>query len=129
MAGKIAQSTKADGQRHAQSVPRIGKNIAFTERGSIKGALSRRLNNKRSQFGIIPTLTSEIKAAYRAEQTKNLRRGRNKDAYRFQNDQTSGVEKSPTAMKLKNTFILQNNNPSFDNYANMMKKRKASTDG
>ena len=31
-------------------------------------------------------------------------------------------------MKLKNTFILQNNNPSFDNYAVMMKKRKSTVD-
>lgn len=28
-------------------------------------------------------------------------------------------------MKMVNTFLLKNNNPSFDNYAAAMKKRKA----
>ena len=31
---------------------------------------------------------------------------------------------SPTSMQMKNSFILQNANQSFDEYAIMMKKRK-----
>ena len=54
-------------------------------------------------------------------------RGRDENAARFNKNQGSVVEKSPTSMKLKNTFILQNNNPSFDNYAAMMKKRKSTS--
>jgi sRNA-binding regulator protein Hfq len=33
-------------------------------------------------------------------------------------------EESPTSMKMKNSFLLKNNNHSFDEYAAMMKKRK-----
>ena len=29
-------------------------------------------------------------------------------------------------MKMKNTFLIKDNNPSFDNYAAMMKKRRFS---
>lgn len=36
---------------------------------------------------------------------------------------------SPTSMKLKNTFILRHNNPSFDAYAAQMKKRNAAKMG
>ena len=97
----------------------------------MKGGLKQRLRNKRSQFGIIPTMTAEAKAAYKAEQIKKLKeikeRGRNRDSYRFNQSSASAVEKSPTAMKLKNTYILQNNNPSFDAYAEMMKKRKSTS--
>jgi hypothetical protein len=48
---------------------------------------------------------------------------KDEDADRFLKTQ-KGIEESPTSMKMKNTFILVNNNPSFDNYAAMMKKRK-----
>lgn len=33
------------------------------------------------------------------------------------------MPESPTSMKMKNTFLLQHNNPSFDNYAVQMKRR------
>lgn len=51
-------------------------------------------------------------------------RNKDEDADRFLNNNKKGIDESPTSMKMKNTFILVNNNPSFDNYAAMMKKRK-----
>lgn len=82
----------------------------------------------KNTFGIIPTLTMEMKQTHRNDYIKrlNLIRGRNEDANadRIYNNNKRGIEESPTSMKMKNTFILVNNNPSFDNYAAMMKKRK-----
>lgn len=60
------------------------------------------------------------------EQLKRLKDLKNRNGGGRENGQKSVVEKSPTSMKLKSTFILQNNNPSFDNYAAMMRKRKMS---
>lgn len=56
---------------------------------------------------------------------KNLKklRAKDEDADRFLQSNKSFAE-SPTSMKMKQTFILQNTNSSFDNYALMMKKRK-----
>ena len=34
------------------------------------------------------------------------------------------MAESPTSMKMKNTFLLLNNNPSFDQYAAQMRRRK-----
>ena len=51
-------------------------------------------------------------------------RTKDDNADRFLGRQT--LAESPTSMKIKNTFLLQHNNPSFDNYAAMMKKRKFS---
>ena len=49
-------------KRNAQSVPRMGKMTAYTERGSMRGGPGgKSLNTKRTHFGIIPTLTAEIK--------------------------------------------------------------------
>jgi len=45
----------------------MGKMTAYTERGSMKGGGGQTLNTKRTHFGIIPTLTAEIKAAYKME--------------------------------------------------------------
>jgi hypothetical protein len=53
-------------------------------------------------------------------------RNKDEDADRFLNNNKKGIDESPTSMKMKNTFILVNNNPSFDNYAAMMRKRKYS---
>ena len=36
-------------------------------------------------------------------------------------------KESPTNMKMMNTSLMKNNNPSFDNYALQMKKRKLGT--
>ena len=55
---------------------------------------------------------------------RKLRRKDNEDEDRFLKG--NGVNESPTNMKMKNTTILQNSNASFDNYAAMMKRRKAS---
>jgi len=54
-------------KRNAHSLPRMGKMTAYTERGSMKGGGGQTLNTKRTHFGIIPTLTAEIKAAYKME--------------------------------------------------------------
>ena len=35
-----------------------------------------------------------------------------------------GLTESPTSMKMMNTFLLKNNNPSFDNYAMQMTKKR-----
>ena len=51
-------------------------------------------------------------------------RNKDEDADRFLQNNKRGIDESPTSMKMKNTFLLQHNNPSFDNYAAMMKKRK-----
>jgi len=51
-------------------------------------------------------------------------RTKDDDADRFLGRQT--LAESPTSMKMKNTFLLKHNNPSFDNYAAMMKKRRFS---
>lgn len=48
---------------------------------------------------------------------------KDEDAERF-NKNNRRLEESPTSQKLKNTFILQNSDSSFDKYAVMMKKRK-----
>ena len=53
-----------------------------------------------------------------------LMRNKDEDADRFLQNNKRGIDESPTSMKMKNTFLLQHNNPSFDNYAAMMKKRK-----
>ncbi len=73
---------------------------------------------KKVRFGIIPTLTSEVKEKFKAEYAKRLKELQNKgdDAERFLKDKKGVVDTSPTSMKMKNTFILQNNNPSFDQY-------------
>ena len=80
----------------------------------------------KNTFGILPTLTTEMKQVHRNDYVKRLKLMRNKDedADRFLNNNKKGIEESPTSMKMKNTFILVNNNPSFDDYASMMKKRK-----
>jgi hypothetical protein len=67
-----------------------------------------------------------MKQSHRNDYIKRLKQMRNKDedADRFLNNNKKGIDESPTSMKMKNTFILVNNNPSFDNYAAMMKKRK-----
>ena len=82
--------------------------------------------NTKNTFGIIPTLTTEMKQTHRNDYIKRLKLMQNKDedADRFLNNNKKGIDESPTSMKMKNTFILVNNNPSFDNYAAMMKKRK-----
>ena len=80
----------------------------------------------KNTFGIIPTLTAEMKQTHRNDYIKRLKmmRSKDEDADRFLNNNKKGIDESPTSMKMKNTFILVNNNPSFDNYAAMMKKRK-----
>ena len=84
------------------------------------------LLSPKNTFGIIPTLTTEMKQCHRNDYIKRLKQMRSKDedADRFLNNNKKGIDESPTSMKMKNTFILVNNNPSFDNYAAMMKKRK-----
>ena len=111
-------------KRNANSVPRMGGTSYTTRRGGSTKRNGEMLSTKNT-FGIIPTLTTEMKQTHRNDYIKRLKLMQNKDedADRFLKTQ-KGIEESPTSMKMKNTFILVNNNPSFDNYAAMMKKRK-----
>jgi len=113
-------------KRNANSLPRMGGTSYTTRRfGSTKRGGGDMLVTKNT-FGIIPTLTNEMKQSQRNDYIKRLKLMRNKDedADRFLNNNKKGIDESPTSMKMKNTFILVNNNSSFDNYAAMMKKRK-----
>jgi hypothetical protein len=87
------------------------------------------MSSTKNTFGIIPTLTTEMKTIHRNDYIKRLKlmRTKDEDGDRFLNNNKNGIEMSPTSMKMKSTFILVNNNPSFDNYAVMMKKRKLSS--
>ena len=102
----------------------MGGTSYTTRRGGSTKRNGEMLSTKNT-FGIIPTLTTEMKQTHRNDYIKRLKLMQNKDedADRFLKTQ-KGIEESPTSMKMKNTFILVNNNPSFDNYAAMMKKRK-----
>lgn len=97
---------------------------AYTARTSARGGLSK---SRKKTFGIIPTLTPQMKQHQRNEYVKRLktmRRNKDEDAERFLQNNKKDFDESPTNIKIKNTFILKENNPSFDNYAVMMKKRK-----
>jgi hypothetical protein len=103
----------------------MGGTSYTTRRGGSTKRNGEMLSTKNT-FGIIPTLTTEMKQTHRNDYIKRLKLMQNKDedADRFLNNNKKGIDESPTSMKMKNTFILVNNNPSFDNYAAMMKKRK-----
>ena len=105
--------TRSIGSRHA--------NTAWTtRRGSPK-------NNEpvKNTFGIIPTYHSNA-MSNRAEWVKKLKslKSVDKDALQFFKGKGDKLIESPTTMKMQNTFLLMNTNPSFDSYAEMMKKRK-----
>jgi hypothetical protein len=120
-----AKTAQIKMKRNANSLPRMGGTSYTARRMGSKGRNEGLLSTKNT-FGIIPTLTTEMKQSHRNDYIKRLKQMRSKDedADRFLNNNKKGIEESPTSMKMKNTFILVNNNPSFDNYAAMMKKRK-----
>lgn len=55
-----------------------------------------------------------------------MRKG-DKGADEHWNKTNQGGLQSPTSMKMKSTFLLQNTNPSFDQYAQMMRDRRRKT--
>ena len=126
----LATSQQTGSRKHtsklkqaSHSVPRMS-GTAYTARMSAKGGLS---TSRKKTFGIIPTLTAEMKQRQRNEyikRMKTMRRNKDEDAERFLQNNKKGFDESPTNIKIKNTSILKENNPSFDNYAVMMKKRK-----
>lgn len=109
-------------QRYSKSVPRMSQGSVNGSTKDGKG-LDRVLSSKRT-FGIIPTLTVEMKQAKRKEIIAQLKLSKNKesDAERFLKN--TKMQESPTSMQMKNTFLLQNTNSSFDHYAAQMKKRR-----
>ena len=113
-------------KRNANSLPRMGGTSYTSRRYSTSRKNGEPALSTKNTFGIIPTLTSEMKQVHRNDYIKRLKlmRSKDDDADRFLKANKKGIDESPTSMKMKNTFILVNNNPSFDNYAAMMKKRK-----
>ena len=79
----------------------------------------------RNTFGIIPTYHSNA-ISNRAAWVKKLEEMKSvdKDAEQFFKGKGDKLIESPTTMKMQNTFLLMNTNPSFDQYAEMMKRRK-----
>jgi len=107
-------------EKRSKSMGRPGVGSSWTTRRTRNRGVSR----ETSRFGIIPTFESNLllnRGAY-VRKMKKLRE-KDEDTKRFLENQNRLVE-SPTSMKMKNTFLLLNNNPSFDSYAAQMKKRK-----
>jgi hypothetical protein len=95
-----------------------GKSVAFGRKDRRQRRFRLRCNNM-STFGIIPTITDEMKKANREKlRQQRLEKQKTKVA-----KTTFKAAESPTSIRLKNTFLLRHNNPSFDAYAAQMKKR------
>jgi len=108
------------GRRSSLRAKSYGRKAAGTGWRTQRGG-KREKNQAKASFGIVPTYESSI-MLNRAQYIKNLRQSREKEA----NKGKAHVKtfESPTSIRMKNTFLFQNNNPSFDNYAEEMRKRK-----
>ena len=115
----LGSARRKPAKRHAPSVQRMG-GTSYSKRG----LLADQSLKPKNTFGIIPTLTTEMKEQHRVDQMRKLKNLRNKEEESETFVNTKRITESPTSMKMKNTFLLQNSNPSFDNYAAQMKKRK-----
>ena len=111
--------TLGKNRRNLNSMPRLGF-------GRSRSRINlTRAETARAKFGVIPILTDEMKIKWRAEKITQLKlqNQRPDEADRFLK-KAKGLTESPTSMKMMNTFLLKNNNSSFDNYAIQMKKKR-----
>jgi hypothetical protein len=119
LSGGVKGGRRRKGSVHSMPRPRD------SSKGRSLFGGGRRTSMPNPRFGILPVVTAEAKAQIRKEQVQRLRAQYLKIDDRNTLQTSKGLRESPTSMKMVNTFLLKNNNPSFDAYAAQMKKRKA----
>ena len=60
----------------------------------------------RKTFGIIPTLTDDMKLQMRKDQIKQLKLSKAKESDTERFLKNTKMQESPTSMQMKNTFLL-----------------------